>query len=223
MYVQPNDRRQHHISSGTLTQVTVKLSTPPVAHTGRRCSCRLMVAAGSWVWSVTRRTAGSCRYARSWEHRAGILLRKRGGLRGTFWVREGNAMTTGKRESTTVVMHRGVLVQGQLSVEYYTSQPAPTQWIAVGLVPARIALGAGHQPAQMLVGSGQTEDVAVTELSIRLARLEAVAPSRPTDYSHACTVTTEPERLVCPSRPATTTHSYGAPATLVTTSSGRDW
>lgn len=132
-------------------------------------------------------------------------------------------MTTGKRESTTIVMHRGVLVQGQLSVEYYTSQPAPTQWIAVGLVPARITLGAGHQPAQMLVGSGQTEDVAVTELSLRLARLEAVAPHCPPDYSRECAVTTEPERLARSGRPATTTHRYGAPATLVATSSGRDW
>jgi hypothetical protein len=132
-------------------------------------------------------------------------------------------MTTGKRESTTVVTHRGVLVQGQLSVEYYTSQPAPTQWIAVGLVPARIALGAGHQPARMLVGSGQTEDVAVTELSLRLARLEAVAPRCPTDYGQEYSVTTEPERLARSGRPATTTHRYRAPATLVATSSGRDW
>ncbi len=137
-------------------------------------------------------------------------------------------MTTGKRESTTVVMHRGVLVQGQLSVEYYTSQPAPTQWIAVGLVPARNTLGAGHQPAQMLVGSGQTEDVAVTELSFRLARLEAVAPPCPADYSREYTIVKEPERLARASRPATithpsATHPYGAPASLVATSSGRDW
>jgi hypothetical protein len=132
-------------------------------------------------------------------------------------------MTTGKRESTTVVTHRGVLVQGQLSVEYYTSQPAPTQWIAVGLVPARITLGAGHQPARMLVGSGQTEDVAVTELSLRLARLEAVAPHCPPDFGRGYMVTTEPERLARSGRPATTTHRYRAPATLVATSSGRDW
>lgn len=132
-------------------------------------------------------------------------------------------MTIGKREATTVVMHRGVLVQGQLSVEYYTSQPAPTQWIAVGLVPARINLGTGHQPAQMLVGSGQTEDVAVTELSVRLARLEAVAPQCPAEYGREYTATEEPARLTRSSHPAMATHPFGAPATLVATSRGRDW
>ena len=144
---------------------------------------------------------------------------------GQFRTREGNSMMIGKRESATVVMHRGVLAQGQLSVEYYTSQPAPTQWIAVGLVPARINLGTGHQPAQMLVGSGQSEEIAVSELSRRLARLEAVAPHCPTEYSREQTVPTvqEPRLLARSSRPGVTSHSYGATSTLVGSSSGRDW
>lgn len=138
-------------------------------------------------------------------------------------TREGNAMMTGERESATVVMHRGVLVQGELSVEYYTSQPAPTQWIAVGLVQARITGGTGHQPAQMLVGSGQTEDVAVSELSRRLARLEAVAPRSPAENRHEPAAPREPVLHFCAGSPGVANDLRGAPSTLMGSSSGRDW
>lgn len=138
-------------------------------------------------------------------------------------VRKGDAMTTGKREAATVVMHRGVLVHGQLSVEYYTSQPAPTQWIAVGLVPARTTLGTGYQPAQMLVGSGRSEDVAVKELSFRLARLEAVALHCPAESGREYAASQEPELVARSRQPALTSQSYGSPVTLVSTSIGGDW
>lgn len=131
-------------------------------------------------------------------------------------------MMTGERETATVVMHRGVLAQGQLSVEYYTSQPAPAQWIAVGLISATTAVGVSHQPAQMLVGAGQTEEVAVSELSRRLARLEAVAPHRPSEHSRERTSSGKPERLACSSHPRASAHSYGAPSALAGTASGRD-
>ena len=80
-------------------------------------------------------------------------------------------MMIGKRESATVVMHRGVLAQGQLSVEYYTSQPAPTQWIAVGLVSARTSSGPIHEPRRLVVGTGVTEQTAVDALARRLGAL----------------------------------------------------
>ena len=132
-------------------------------------------------------------------------------------------MMTGERETATIVMHRGILVQGQLSVEYYISQPAPTQWIAVGLVSAKTMVGTGHQPAQMLVGAGQTEDVAVSELSRRLARLEAVTPHHLGEYNRGHTSPRQPEPLVRSSRAGEKAYSCGVPFTLVGTSSGRDW
>jgi hypothetical protein len=78
-----------------------------------------------------------------------------------------------------VVVHRGVLVRGPATAEYYTSQPAPTQWLAVGLVSTHPATRECPRLQQFLVGTGRTEDSAVSALWDRLASPTPVSRSRP--------------------------------------------
>lgn len=75
----------------------------------------------------------------------------------------------GNDDVTTVVVHRGVLVRGPAMAEYYTSQPAPTQWLAVGLVSTHPVARTCPQLQQLLVGTGRTEDAAVNALWERSA------------------------------------------------------
>jgi hypothetical protein len=77
----------------------------------------------------------------------------------------------GESKAPIVVIHRGVMTRGQTMAEYYTSQPAPTQWIAVGFVstqkiPPQLS---PHLP-WLLVGTGRTEDTAINDLWERLGR-----------------------------------------------------
>ncbi|CCF82628.1 hypothetical protein [Nitrolancea hollandica] len=78
-----------------------------------------------------------------------------------------------------VIVHRGVLVRGPATAEYYTSQPAPTQWLAVGLVSTQPATRDCPRLQQFLVGTGRTEDSAVSALWDRLASPGPVPRSRP--------------------------------------------
>lgn len=71
-------------------------------------------------------------------------------------------------------VHHGVLVEGDRSADYYTSQPDPDHWIAVGLVSAP---GAGRRgPRRMLVGQACTEDRAIQALWGRIAELSGDSP-----------------------------------------------
>jgi hypothetical protein len=63
------------------------------------------------------------------------------------------------------ICHRGILLDGELSVEYYTSQPAPTQWIAVG----KVAQTGSARVLLLLVGVGRDEQGAVDHLQHRLS------------------------------------------------------
>lgn len=80
---------------------------------------------------------------------------------------------------TTVVVHRGVLVRGPATAEYYTSQPAPTQWLAVGLVSTHPSTRACPRLQQLLVGTGRTETSAVSALWERLTMPAPAAHSQP--------------------------------------------
>jgi hypothetical protein len=81
-------------------------------------------------------------------------------------------MVFGGSTVATVVVRSGVLARGHRVAEYYTSQPAPTQWIAVGLVSTLKMPGQrSRRLAQMLVGTGQTEAAAVRVLWERLGRM----------------------------------------------------
>lgn len=75
----------------------------------------------------------------------------------------------GTDDGAAVVVHRGVLVRGPATAEYYTSQPAPTQWLAVGLVSTHPVTRGCPRLQQFLVGTGRTEDSAVNALWERLA------------------------------------------------------
>ena len=47
------------------------------------------------------------------------------------------------------------------AIDFYTTQPAPTQWVAVG----RPVVAGGRRP--LLVGTGSTEDAAILDLQGR--------------------------------------------------------
>lgn len=70
----------------------------------------------------------------------------------------------------------GTLTIGEVRIAYSTRQPAPTQWIAMGLVEdqsIRMAFAARSSMPdgrRLLVGVGRTEDAAVHVLASRLAR-----------------------------------------------------
>jgi hypothetical protein len=53
-------------------------------------------------------------------------------------------------------------------VSYHTAQPAPTQWIAVGVVTTCTPDGLADCGPSMLVGSGRTEQAAIRALFGRL-------------------------------------------------------
>jgi hypothetical protein len=55
------------------------------------------------------------------------------------------------------IVRRGTLTFGALRVSYFTSNPAPTQWVAVGV-------DAG---TRMLTGAGSSERAALTALCAR--------------------------------------------------------
>lgn len=65
------------------------------------------------------------------------------------------------------VVHHGVMAQGRLAADYYTSQPDLSHWIAVGLA-ASLDMGRPGQ-RRMLVGQGCTEDEAIHALWVRIA------------------------------------------------------
>lgn len=75
------------------------------------------------------------------------------------------------------VANRGVLDGHHVVVEYYTSQPAPTQWVAVGLATVRNEDGLAPQTT-LLVGTGRTEEAAVHELRGRVPVAERPAVTR---------------------------------------------
>jgi hypothetical protein len=74
-------------------------------------------------------------------------------------------------EVAAVVSYRGILDRSGIVAEYYTSQPAPTQWIAVGLVSARTSSAPVQEPRRLVVGTGMTEQIAVDALAHRLGAL----------------------------------------------------
>jgi hypothetical protein len=65
--------------------------------------------------------------------------------------------------------HQGIITTDGLTADYYTSQPAATQWIAVAVVVS-VDAGRATSSPRMLVGNGSTEESAVTDLEQRLAR-----------------------------------------------------
>ena len=75
-------------------------------------------------------------------------------------------------------IHRGNIVVAGQSFEYYTLQPAPMQWVAVGVMPLDDQTAQMDTTHRMLVGNGTTEDEAVAALRERLAELLGHAETR---------------------------------------------
>lgn len=73
-------------------------------------------------------------------------------------------------------VHTGVLGYGCAVAEYYTSQPAPTQWLAIGVVSIHSEDRRGGRAKQLLVGTGRTESTAVGSLWDRLTTLPSAQP-----------------------------------------------
>ncbi len=66
------------------------------------------------------------------------------------------------------MISRGILSNGTLVTHYYTTEPSPGQWVAVGTVMFwPISHEAGF-PRWMLVGTGRTEKLAVSSLRDRM-------------------------------------------------------
>jgi hypothetical protein len=75
------------------------------------------------------------------------------------------------------VVHSGLLLHGRTLAEYYASQPAPTQWLAIGVISIYPVDTGDDRSKQMLVGAGQTETAAVASLWDRLMTLCAEQPA----------------------------------------------
>lgn len=89
----------------------------------------------------------------------------------------------GHHELPSHAIHHGVMAQRSYAADYYTSQPDPGHWIAVGLA-APVDPECSHLRC-MLVGEGHTEDEAIHALWVRIAELA--------DGDH---ITVVPEHLV---------------------------
>lgn len=60
---------------------------------------------------------------------------------------------------------------GDLSVEYYTRQPSPGQWVAIGTIAGSMLDNVAPVLPSMLVGTGVTEYAAIEQLRARLLEL----------------------------------------------------
>ena len=67
-----------------------------------------------------------------------------------------------------VVNSRGILHGGGCSIEYYTSQPSSTQWIALGVVPLLPGIDQADATHRVMVGTGDSEQAAIASLKSRL-------------------------------------------------------
>jgi len=72
------------------------------------------------------------------------------------------------RTTDDVVASRGSIVYAGQSVDYYTTQPAAGQWIALGVVPLRLGMSAVENSHRVVVGTGSSEAGAVESLRARL-------------------------------------------------------
>ena len=79
-------------------------------------------------------------------------------------------MSFGENRTFGCLHDEDVSEDGGHECHYYTSQPAPTQWVAVGVTSL---LEAGAPRHRMLVGTGRSESAAVRALRRRCQWLSA--------------------------------------------------
>lgn len=78
---------------------------------------------------------------------------------------------TGLDPGPTDAVGRGVLTVRHYQADFYTSQPAPTQWVAVGVVRDTRALPSEAGKPRLLVGTGRSEQAAIYDLRCRMQSL----------------------------------------------------
>ncbi|HET7034256.1 MAG TPA: hypothetical protein VFI42_01095 [Thermomicrobiaceae bacterium] len=94
------------------------------------------------------------------------------------WLRRAEQ---GRAEAREIVVNRGRLGWGVMSVEYSTMQPSPAQWVAMAVMPVTPAV---EGTSRMIVGTGASEFAAVEALAERLTRLlpQPEPPAQPSDW-----------------------------------------
>lgn len=82
-----------------------------------------------------------------------------------------------RRESQAIpeAVSRGILSNGSLVANYYTAEPSPGQWVAIGTVMFWPVPQDSGFPRWMLVGVGRNEKSAVANLR---ARIKEATPPR---------------------------------------------
>ena len=65
------------------------------------------------------------------------------------------------------VVSQGRLSRGSWCVDYYTTAPTPTQWIAVGVLKCCATGDDVYRPRKMIVGKGRNERDSVDDLDKR--------------------------------------------------------
>lgn len=68
------------------------------------------------------------------------------------------------------VISQGSLRRGSARVDYYTTTPAPSQWIAVGVLLLDQSQEHPDDTKRLLVGNGTNERQAITNLEYRFSR-----------------------------------------------------
>ncbi|MGA7671398.1 MAG: hypothetical protein WBW04_13315 [Nitrolancea sp.] len=76
------------------------------------------------------------------------------------------------REHAPEATSRGILSDGALVAHYYTAEPSPDRWIAVGTVMFWPETQRLTSPRWMLVGAGRAEPEAVADLRVRMRQHE---------------------------------------------------
>jgi hypothetical protein len=64
-----------------------------------------------------------------------------------------------------------IVADTEITMEFYTAQPAPTQWIAVGEIKIRSRSDTTCCSTSLLVGTGRTAEAAVGALRGRISAL----------------------------------------------------
>jgi hypothetical protein len=84
------------------------------------------------------------------------------------------AMPEQRAERATPPPERRTLRAGSVVASFYTSEPEPSQWIAVATIarsdPDNVA---GGDVVRLLVGAGDSELTAIEQLTSRLSALDA--------------------------------------------------
>lgn len=71
------------------------------------------------------------------------------------------------------IVQQGTFTVGALRVSYFTSNPAPTQWVALGVVPGD----------RVLVGTGRSEAAAIEALATRYEQSQEGLPEAETGFA----------------------------------------